>query len=178
MFPRSCLRKQPTEWVQLSDSMVIANVIGLCRVHHDNVTGEIGGHRARLALENDLLYWYERADDGWKLTGPLDPQPQGIYGEPPPKQDPAVCPTCGHVKPREGPPRAPRKAKTWTVDVPDDAEDGAEVLDVLVDDIASLLGYGNERSRLRRFHALVAVFAWTQQRREQFTHDILEASRG
>ncbi|MCP6726399.1 hypothetical protein NL526_30540, partial [Klebsiella pneumoniae] len=49
MWPRSYLRGQPYDWVRLPDGTILGNRIGLCVEHHEMVTGEIGGYRARLS---------------------------------------------------------------------------------------------------------------------------------
>ena len=77
----------PVDYVTV-DGLVLANKIGICRPHHDEVTGGVGGHKARIGFPEwqdivDGLYsawwlWYARlptaagADPKWKLCGPLD----------------------------------------------------------------------------------------------------------
>jgi hypothetical protein len=60
--------------------------------------------------------------------------------------------------------------------VPDDSEDGADVLDAFVDEVAMLLGAGDWEERNRRYWALVHVLAWTMQRREEFERDVKAAA--
>jgi hypothetical protein len=88
---------------------------------------------------------------------------------------PETCPTCGKTK-RKSAPLPARKAKTWTVSVPDDAEIGAEILDGWVDDIAEILGFDDETSRLRRYHVLCVGLAWIIQSKAAFERDIAEAA--
>jgi len=181
LFPRSYLRGQPYEWVRLPDGTVVGNRTGLCVMHHNAVTGEVGGHKAWIQFDQGIFWWLGRASSGeWVKIGALDPQPPGVEpgaGDtarvtPAPDQ---ACPTCGHSRKARTP--APRrKSKTWTIDVPDDAEVGAELFDEWVDDFAVLLGFEDERSRLRRYHALAHMFVWIGQQREQFAADVREAA--
>jgi hypothetical protein len=188
MWSRSYLRGQPYEFVQLPDSTVIGNRIGLCQRHHEMVTGEIGGYRARIRFALGLFLWDERDhNDIWNANGYLYPQPPGaeqkiveaLHDDAAANAAPdEVCPTCGTHK-RKKPPMPPtekRKTKTWTVAVPDDAEIGGDVLDGWVDDFAVLFGFDDESSRLRRYHALALVLAWAVQHRDELLDDIREAA--
>jgi len=181
IWPRSALRRQPQNWVRLPSGQVIGNLAGLCVQHHLDVTGDTGGHRAwmRLDEETEALWWRERApEDGqWIDVGPLVPQPpragerlaeavEGAY----------VCPTCGHVhKPEVHEPTKPRPTASWTVTVPKDAEVGTAVLDVLIDELALILGAEEWTSRLKRYHVLVPVLYWAVQNRTQLLHDLEES---
>lgn len=186
MWSRSYLRGQPYEFVQLPDGTVIGNRIGLCQDHHAMVTGEIGGYRAHIRLEQGVFWWYRRNDmktNVWFRQDLLDPQPVGVepksrsevlFSEVPDE----VCPTCGTHK-RKKPPMPPgelRKSKTWTCAIPDDAEIGADVLDEWVVHFAEILGFEDESSRLRRYHALAVVLAWAHQNSDVFVADIKEAA--
>jgi hypothetical protein len=45
-------------WVELADGTIVPNRVGLCPQHHKDVTGEVGGHRARIeVLGFDKLGW-------------------------------------------------------------------------------------------------------------------------
>ena len=182
LFPRSYLRGQPYEWVQLPDGTIMGNRIGLCREHHEWVTGPLGGYKARISFESGLFWWLEKEYDlgmQWSHIGLLDPQPPGARegearsGEPRPDE---VCPTCGSRKrKRNGTP--PRKTKDWTLVVPDDAEIGSEILDEWADDLALLFGFGDETSRLRRYHAVALGLAWVVQHRQSLVAEILAAQK-
>lgn len=179
LWPRSFLRGQPYEYVQLPEGTVIANKTGLCSQHHDEVTGEVGGHRARIVFTSGLFFWEHRRNrlsDIWDRVGPIYPQPSGVSTKvDTPVDTEEVCPTCGHhTKPRKPGPK--RESKTWTVDVPTDGELGADVLDEFVLWVAEALGFDDERSRLRRYHALVNLLIWAIQRREEFLADLKEAA--
>lgn len=181
LWPRSFLRGQPYEWVKLPDGTVIGNRTGLCVVHHDRVTGEIGGHLARVIFSQGIFWWEalpSRHGDVWQRIGPLYPQPPGVEEklERRGAEQEDVCPTCHRPRHKVTSPRSARNAKTWTADVPDDGEVGADVLDEFVLWIADALGFDDERSRLRRYHAVVTAMIWVMQRREEFLADLEEAA--
>jgi hypothetical protein len=192
LWPRSFLRNQPQEWIQLPDGTIVGNRTGLCAPHHDDVSSPVGGHRARIVFSSGLFWWEERdrpepwvaehrERDGvvvWNRLGALDPQPPGA-GQAEAKLVVAeVCPTCGHKKRQNGGrPKPARRTKEWTLVVPDDVEIGADVLDGWADDLAIVLGFEDETSRLRRYHAVATALAWTIQNRDDFVHDLILASR-
>lgn len=76
----------PARWVALN-GVVLLNVRMLCRKHHDQVTGQVGGHKGWIRyLEGAGWAWYTPAPPGaavspgavvdkvgglWKLVGPL-----------------------------------------------------------------------------------------------------------
>lgn len=182
LWPRSHLRSQPYDWVELPDGTVIGNRIGLCREHHEDVTGAIGGHKAWIEFSSGLFWWRERVlvnrepGPSWAAGWLLDTQPPGVKARDEgrvinPRPD-TVCPTCGHEKRRRPQNGKPRKTKEWTLLVPDDAESGADVLDDWADDIALILGYSDETSRLRRYHAVATALFWVVQNREEFVRDL------
>lgn len=189
LWPRSYLRGQPYEWVELPDGTVIGNRVGLCVEHHNMVTGEIGGHKAWIMFRAGVFWWNDRGEDfgpvgtiAWRFVGPLQHQPPGIKAlpeQPEPKQtvESETCPTCGKAKhPKPHKRTAARKTKDWTLTVPADAEIGAEILDGFADDIAIILGFGDESSRLRRYHAVAVGLYWVIQNREGFVEDVAEAA--
>jgi len=144
---------------------VIRNVIGLCWMHHSDVTGSVGaGHRAWIRwLEDEReLYWLEKdPDDHWQAIGTLSlPAPSETAPAPPsPGREAERCPTCGHrirhEEEHEHEPRPKRPRKTWTVHVPADSEDGAAVLDELIEGVAEIIGTDEYTSKLRRYFTLV-----------------------
>lgn len=193
LWPRSYLRGQPVEWVRLPDGRTIQNTTGLCVRHHDMVTGGPGGHRAVVVYAAEgVLLWCEEGERengrGWEIVGPLYPQPSGAVQtqkEPEHKPDAAdhgillpgeTCKHCGYTKPQKLPIRPKRPSRTWVISVPDDAELGAEVLSEWVDEFSSLLGLEDGASRLRRYHVLIAVFAWASQHKPEFIRDVIEAA--
>lgn len=178
MWSRSHLRGQPYEFVELPDGTVIGNRIGLCLLHHTNVTGGIGGYIARVAFKDGVFWWENRrGEHEWERIGPLDPQPPGAHAQSAMKviRSEEVCPTCGHHKRPSPPPGEKRNTKTWACVIPDDAEIGSVILDEWVVHFAELLGFADESSRLRRYHALAIVLAWAHQSSDVFVADLQEA---
>jgi hypothetical protein len=191
LWPRSFLRGQPYEWVGMPDGTVIGNRVGLCVEHHEPVTGMIGGHRAKIVFESGVFWWEEKAPDQppilvarWVRTGALVYQPPGAIAREHPAIEAVndgldeVCPSCGKPKaPKRKLPRlARRNTKEWTLVVPDDMEIGAELLDTWADDVAEILGFSDESSRLRRYHAIATTLAYVITNRKTFVEDLAKAT--
>jgi len=182
LWPKSYLRGQPQEWVSVLGG-VLANSVGLCIRHHAEVTGTLGGHVSKIVFAPRLriFEWWERVDDReWISRGPLrgqalvEPEPEARRV----RREEGLCPTCGHVmreklKTENGLPK--RAAKTWSLLVPKDTEDGAEILDVYVEDLAVLMGLNPQSPRLLRYHVLVPVLEWVNQKKSEFIADWEEA---
>lgn len=140
----------PHAWVAIvtnDHEHTTGNLTGVCARCHDDLTGRIGGHRARikyLPLKREF-HWL-RLENGLErdrgLLTPQPPTPETIsraLGQSPESEEP--CPFCGQAKRRRPSGRSGgRRRKSWVVNVPDDAEDGAEILDALVEDIGLTLG--------------------------------------
>jgi hypothetical protein len=139
----------PFDWVAVmttAGEYVCANKTGVCRPCHDDLTGRGGGHKARIIfdLKSRTFAWALGATG--PTTGFLDPQPPTpdslthVLGQRSESEEP--CPFCGQAKRRRpAASRAPgRRRKTWRVLVPADAEDGADILDALVEDVGLTLG--------------------------------------
>jgi hypothetical protein len=186
-WPRSHLRNQPYEWVKLPDGTVIGNRLGFCVKHHDMLTGEIGGYRARLRWEAGIMWWEARVPTGGGLTlsfqrvGPTRHQPP-VAGHEIVHDGTAegeVCPTCGHhKKPKQSDrsklrPGRETKMKEYTIQTP---EGEAHVLDEHVEDLAIPLGMSDWNLRHKRYGVFSIALAWVQQNREQFIADIAEAA--
>jgi hypothetical protein len=195
-WPRSYLRGQPYEWVKIDD-VVIGNRLGFCVEHHDMLTGEIGGYRARLIWEAGVMWWEDRnragpqnenpplpnhraASIGWIRVGPTRNQPPVAGKHSRDHQDLAegeVCPTCGHHKtsaralPKPG--RVGGPVKEW---VAAGDPEGAALLDEHVEDFAIVLGMSDWTKKQKRYHVTSIVFAWAQQHREEFISDVAEAA--
>lgn len=192
IWPRSYLRGQPTEWVETNEG-VLSNVVGLCAPHHLDVTGDIGGHRARITYDGGTFWWTDM-DPLATQKAALFPQPLG--GEQPPDvpipdapsehfseahADHGVlvpgqtCPSCGYTKPKPRSKLPKRRTEQWGVMVPADAEIGSEVLDQWVEEFAVILGLDVSSRRLLRYHVLSTVLAWAAQNQGEFIRDVREA---
>jgi chorismate mutase len=187
IFPKSYLRGQPTEWVTVQE-MTVPNSCGLCIRHHKQVTGIVGGgHLAHIRWNetHQIFEWWENSGqllsrtDAWVNLGPLRAQPL-LRAEPEAarvRRQENLCSSCGQPKPRErSKPGPKRKVKTWAISVPDDAEEGAEVLDVYIEDLGHLMGYHDLGTRLLRYHVLVPALEWISQNRIEFLRDWEEAA--
>lgn len=182
MWSRSFLQGQPNEWVSVQ-GQVIPNVVGLCYHHHLQVTGT-RGHLAHIRWNSELsiLEWWENEggrEDHWVSRGPL--KSQGILPAtpvPPRARAVEVCESCGKPKAKsrpELPPGEKRKVKTWAITVPDDSEEGAEVLDTNIEYLGERMGFHDMSARLLRYHVLVPVLAWVIQNQQEFIGDWEEA---
>lgn len=161
-----------TWWVRLPGGIVIGNVIGLCAPCHALVTnqgGRGGGHGAAIRWINGDLWWC--AVDEGDATSAILYVPLGICDPQTPHAGddvilgldtgPRPCPVCGHSSHgRKGPKREARKRKSWTVRVPDDEEDGAQVLDDIVDGIVAAFELDLDGGPLTRYHALARAGAF------------------
>lgn len=180
LWPKSYLRGQPYEWVLAPWGAIVANSSGMCVEHHAWVTGGPGGHKAAVLVQAQTFLWAEKVVDQWEVQGALMPQPP-VMGEElhAPEHEELgegeSCPTCGYQKPARRRPGATRATSTWGVTVPKDTELGTEVLDGWVDDFAVLLGFGDEPSRLRRYHVLSVILAWASQHKPMLIEDIIES---
>jgi len=168
------------DWVEIDD-WVVGNKTGLCFRCHNDVTGDVGGHKAaiRINLEHRVFEWCLvtelEGDVEYIFAGLIDPQPptpeslatKRDAGQP--VSD--ACPMCGHVERARrpsSPPGKPRARKTWPVLVPDDEQEhGAEVLDTLVENLAPLVPNGDS-SRKGRYYVLVPVLAYATMNSENF----------
>ena len=174
-------------WVEI-EGKLYPNLCGLCVAHHNDVTGTTGasstGHKAAIRLVDGIFYWtsIEHKPSGQIIYlpyAPLDPQPLGpdaatrasTHAE-----DPEHCPFCGQATRRRrgtAPPVASgkrRRRKTWTIKVPDDAEDGAEVLDTLIDDAAVLMGV--EPNASGRYYVIVPALYYMHQHWKDFAQSL------
>ena len=178
LWPKSYLRGQPYEWVKVGGK-TMPNSVGLCIKHHGMVTGDVGGHAAKITYDERLriFEWWEDDRNVGALKGQalVEPVPEARRI----RREEGLCPTCGRAAPRErktvdGHPK--RKAKTWGILVPDDEEVGADVLDVYIEDLGVLMGLNADSPRLLRYHVLVPVLEWVTQQKPNFIADWEEAS--
>jgi len=172
--------RTPADWVEI-DGRVIANKTPLCWVCHNAVTGEIGGHKSAIRYDQGLFIWCRVLTDehsvvtGYEPERPLAPQPptpESLATTPRDSGDSGVsenaCPFCGQTKRRR--PTVTRsfgrRRKSWRILVPDDAEDGAEVLDTLVDDLGLVLGI--EPDGTGRYYVIVPALYYAHQDKARF----------
>ena len=168
------------DWVEIED-WVVGNKTGLCARCHDDVTGDVGGHKAaiRIDLAHRVFQWCLVADYSadtvdYIFAGLLDPQPptpeslssERATGHP----ESETCPTCGHsMRARRVSSGGARRArKSWPVLVPDDEQEhGADVLDALVENLVPLIPNADS-SRTGRYYVLVPVLAYATMNSENF----------
>lgn len=178
LFRRSALAG-PYAWVELPSHTIVGNLAGLCIQHHDDITLNLAwiiwDERER------KFFWKDNIGaKRWVDTGELYPQPP-IHGQPQLTEEEqkivgpaasAVCPGCHRPIPRkDGEKRDPaRRRKTWTVTVPaDSAEDGALVLDTLLEECRKLFSHGEEKNV--RYFSLVQALALVVQHGHLLTGD-------
>ena len=165
-------------WIQI-EGRIVGNLTGVCADCHDDLTGRIGGHKAAIRYRNGLFWWSLVGGPGaeieYHLVDPIDPQPptpetleakqSAVSPEEP------DCPFCGQKRRRSQLNRGRtwgRRRKTWGVLVPDDEqENGAEVLDTLVENLALVIPNADS-SRTGRYYVLVPVLAYATMRIEDF----------
>jgi len=163
-------------WIEI-EGRIVGNLTGLCAGCHDDVTGMVGGHKAAIRYHQGLFWWSLVAESGpepsYYLVDPLDRQPptpesleaqQGVSPEEP------DCPFCGQKRRRAQPTRTrwARRRKSWGVLVPDDPdEDGAEVLDTLVENLALVIPNADS-SRTGRYYVLVPTLVYATLDVERF----------
>lgn len=160
------------DWISI-DGYTIGNKTGLCAACHNDITGMVGGHKAAIRWETDdrRFWWSLLGPEGlgrYMLVAPLTyqpPTPDSLATDDPRASDtgdPESCPFCGQhqrrrpaVTPRVG----RRRRKRWTVLVPDEAiEDGADVLDSLIANLAPVVPNG-DASATGRYYIIVAALA-------------------
>lgn len=183
-WPKSFLRRQPIEWVKLSNGTVIGNRLGFCVEHHNGLTGLVGGHKARLHWQDGIMWWDVPipGEEHWSRIGPTKHQPPGSgVGQTHDHDglaDGETCPTCGHHRKPASVmrPGKLRPTKEWTVTVPDDTEIGADLLDEWVEDFAIVFGMAHFTSRLKRYHVLSVLRGVTLTMRSQIIEEVAEAA--
>lgn len=167
----------PIDWVEI-DGQVVANKTGLCRSCHRDLTGGIGGYKAAIRLTEGQFMWclIGPPDSLGRLTylpvAPIEPQPPTPETVAPPSghsTESVACPTCGHVK-RARPSGRGRARKSWTIKVPDDAENGAEILDTLVDDLGLILGI--EPNVTGRYFIVLPCVYYAHQEKARFVESL------
>ena len=165
-------------WIEI-DSRVIGNLTGVCPPCHDDLTGRLGGHKAAIRYhEHDFWWALPVANDGkvsnYHLVAPIDPQPptpETIYNaQSDVSPSESSCPFCGQKRRHSPAPRRGwgRRRKTWTVQVPaDEQENGADVLDTLIENLAPLIPNADS-SGVGRYYALVPVLTYATLDEQRF----------
>lgn len=137
IFPRSLI-KSDSYFVEIVEenedprfvARIIPHAVGLCGSGTTGHHGDVEEHRAWIKLLDDGVYeWWERSRDdplAWTLLGPLNPQPGSVEGKPKRKK-------------RSNEPA--RNKTVYSIRVPkDEAENGYEVLDTLIDEVRDKYG--------------------------------------
>jgi hypothetical protein len=163
----------PFEWVEV-EGRTFVNLTGVCRACHDDLTGSGGGHRAKIEYEQGEFHWALVTPKGVHRTGLLVPQPptpetlSRSLGQSPESES---CPFCGQSpRRRSSLLGGGRRRKTWRVLVPDDAEDGAQILDTLVEDIGLTIGVDPVASG--RYYILLPVLYHACQSKAAFVKSL------
>ena len=124
-------------------AQVIPHVVGLCGHGTAGHHGQVETHEAWIKYEDGEFVWYDRLPDvsevpgflaaDWKCVGPLNPQPGGKEKQKAPRRRS----------------QAPGRLRTtWPIKVPKDKqEDGAELLDALIEEGERLMGHDPPRSK-------------------------------
>lgn len=162
------------------DGRVVGNLTGVCPPCHDDLTGSVGGHKAAIRYHQDAFWWaLPVAVNGEKvskynLVGPIEPQPptpETIYNAQSDVSPPeSSCPFCGQKRRHSPAPRRGwgRRRKSWVVMVPaDEQENGADVLDTLIENLAPLIPNAGS-SGVGRYYALVPVLTYATLDEKRF----------
>lgn len=172
-------------WVTIPDVGIVGNVVPLCWRHHDDVTGGKDGHKAKIQWADQPaprgLYWVRLEGEGpreamalsWQPPTMDDPSCDMSHGFVGPAST-ARCTGCGRPLKREddGQKRDPkRRRKSWLIQVPDDtSEDGAKVLDLLLENVAEIFGHDPHAPNLRYF-TVVQALALVVQHKEMMLNE-------
>ena len=165
-------------WVSIptpdEEPVVVGNLCGLCYQHHQEVTENRSWIQWDYASKR--YAWLSSVSLGWFRAGELDPHPpfpemlaEGSEKPPDAKQEESGhCPTCQRRLPSTGLTKLPRRRrKSWLVSVPDDSEDGAMVLDTLVEECAKI--FQREEHSDFRYFTLVEAMTLLLQHKEQIS---------
>ena len=176
MQPRSAIGGD-YRWIEI-DGRIVGNLTGVCRACHIDLTGDIGGHKAAIRYHQGLFWWAlvteseDVSEPSYYLVDPIrrqPPTPDQLEGEQ--HEPPQHCPFCGQKRRRPAPTTGRpfgRRRKTWTVKVPaEDEEDGAEVLDTLVENLALVIPNA-DASASGRYYVLVPVLAYATMEVDRF----------
>jgi hypothetical protein len=168
-------------WVEI-DGKVVANKTGLCVPCHNDITGEVGGHKAAIRWIDGLFVWCLVSTGGHGLgeisyhpVGPIEPQPPTpdlLAEQPGNPVESDHCPMCGQIKRRRRADATRRRRKTWIVKVPDESvEDGADVLDTLVENLALIIPNA-DAGMAGRYYVLVHSLAYSTMHSANFAQTL------
>lgn len=170
-------------WVRLWDGTIVQNLTALCFIHHDLVT--VNKAEIRYSDMGNFV-WF--SDDLSEVGTLLEPQPKKLTAltvdGPVMNIEDIVhntethehvgpggsekCPTCKRAIKREstGPKEKKRHREKWSITVPvDERENGADVLDALLDSCAQL--FGHDETRELRYFTVVQALALVVQHGER-----------
>lgn len=141
VIPRSYL-KGAYDYVEI-DGKVMPNVVFICPGHHLQVTGGIGGHKAKFVLGVDEWVWV-------RLTDEEREEHEG------------KCPQCKRPYPKKRQPQAERPKATFQIRVPrDERENGVQVIEELMQAAREALRRDEHQSW--KYYTLVEVLAFFVQ---------------
>lgn len=153
----------PYAWVLLWNDVEMGNLTGLCWKHHEEVTK---GETMIKLMRDGTLHWFAKVDNIAGDCGELFPQPPRRGTCPAAAEDnepvgPAhaeTCPTCKRtIKKTEGKREPARNRARWSIHVPqDERENGADVLDTLLEECGKLFGHDIDK-KMRYFTAAQAL---------------------
>lgn len=171
LFRRS--RHGNADWVELPDGVVVGNRVPLCARCHELITGVPGAGHVHAIRWHEGQYWWANVTSQnmvlqYHLVAPLSWQPPRP-GEEAVEQINA-CPTCGKRR-HARKPKTARKRKTWTVQVPADDEDGAQVMDDLVEALVPVFNIDPDGGAMTRYHTLARALAFTLVNRESIPEE-------
>jgi len=182
IFARSDKRlKKAWDWVEIKGA-AYQNMTGVCARCHDDLTRQTTSIKM-IGPDYDWTWMWcvvHSTPNEIELTtsvplAPIVPQPltpeqfalSRASGDPVAEK----CPTCGHVKRARPGAAAGRARKSWTIKVPaDEQENGAEVLDTLVDDMGLVLGI--EPNQTGRYYIVVPVLYYAHQEKQRFVESL------
>jgi len=182
IFRRSFLQGAHA-WVKIPSpegETIVGNLCGLCFQHHQDVTENKSWIQWDYAKKR-YAWWDKAGEQTFEGGGLLDPHPP-LWDDPEPakdsenrdlrgdsenRDDEDACPTCRRRLPQQLSRLPRRRRKTWVVSVPDDSEDGAGVLDVLVEECAKI--FQREEHHDYRYFTLVEAMSLLLQSKERIS---------
>lgn len=149
-------------WVRYDNGDIVGNLVGLCFKDHEEIT--LGRSKIIYDMRLHRFDWCDMAAGDWVSKGALYPQPP-VHGHAHEEDEPKgiegpgsslICPGCKRPIPQKRETgeevEPPKRRKTWTVQVPNEAtEDGALVLDTLIEECAALFHRDMSQSKLRYY---------------------------